>query len=197
MTIRNTLTVLIGLTAATLSTGCGTDEVTQEKFICTDPHERTRELVFSGSYGPTEREVPGVEYKVQSGDNFIELVEVSKARYFTTGYNHPSSVLMQGDNSNVHYDFGLEEFVVEANQNYNPEQGLMAGVNLVFPDFDGDGKINGVPGEQAGTFTLSGQRDEYDIFDVSCRKSDNSKRSIHRGYSNDIQTDITFTRTSD
>ena len=195
MTLRNTLITLTALAGVALGTGCGSDEVPEDRFICEDPKEISRKLIPSGSYGPTVRGVPAVSYKVQRGDNFIELVDVAGAAKFTTGYNYPSSVLMSGDQPDVHYVFGLEEFVVEANPNYNPEKGLFYGVNLVFPDFDEDGKINGVPGEQVGKFTVSGQRDQYDIFDVSCRTTDNFWRYEYRGHSNEVEKGITFTRT--
>lgn len=190
MTMKNTLAGLLGLTMVATGVGCGNESEVKE-FRCENPGVRVKVEEEGVTYGPDEIFVPGVTYKVRPGDNFTDLVDVSGAKKFTTGYKRPGSVLLRQGNG-VTYEFPLEDFVVEANDSYDSSRGLIIGDTLIFPDFDEDGTINGALGEKRGKFTLTVSRTEYDIYDKYCDGVNNYMKSDYTGYRNVVDKNIAF-----
>lgn len=115
----------------------------------------------------TVKEVPGIEYAVQSGDSLGLLTKYDNTSEFWANYPYQGDLRMRGDYTgtkhDVVYNFSIEDFLREANSNYNPERGLLKGQKLIVPDFNRNGCIatsenNIYCGEKLGTFIVTGSR---------------------------------------
>ena len=119
----------------------------------------------------TERKVPVLEYKVQSGDGLIHILKKEISRD-TTPFRHRDigkTVSMEGDGADVHYSFGFFPIIAELNDqlprknrhgfiNEYADFELQKGETVRFPDFNKDGKINGKAGRTVGSLLLFGSR---------------------------------------